>query len=97
MDPLGKLSMLVDDMYDTPTYQTKEEEAVCISSVGCWLNYAVIWSRDVFVELNLPKGLSMISLPVIPDNLVASVLFPEAEKIFSFDDIFGYSQIVVHR
>lgn len=87
----GKSTLIVDDMYRTNRYQTKEKEAVYISSVGCWLTYAIVWSKNAFVEMNLPKGLSLISLPVVPESLDASDLFPGAEEIYSFDKYSGYT------
>jgi len=90
VDEGGKLILLIDDMYQANLYQTRGEEAVCISSVGCWQTYVIIWSRDAYIKINLPKGLSMISLPVIPESRVASDLFPEAELMFRFEKNLGY-------
>jgi len=42
------------------------------------------------MDINLPVGWSMISLPVLPGNRSAVALFPEAEVVYGFDPYWGY-------
>lgn len=52
-----------------------------------------VGTMDISVEMNLPKGWSMISLPVKPDNAKLSVLFPEAAVLFCYKKEAGYVRV----
>jgi hypothetical protein len=43
------------------------------------------------VEMNIPKGWSLISLPVLPDNRLAKKLFPQATVIYGYEKGTGYT------
>jgi PKD repeat protein len=93
-DTEGRLTLLVEDMHKTNSYQTKAEEAECALDM-CRLTYYIIWSKDVLFEMNLSVGWTMISLPVKPESLLASDLFPEAEVIYGFAKGIGYDRVKV--
>ncbi|MGA1840242.1 MAG: hypothetical protein ACMUIU_06410 [bacterium] len=50
---------------------------------------------EIPAEMNLPKGWSMISLPVRPDSLKLSELFPGAVVVYGFTKGKGYVRVSV--
>jgi hypothetical protein len=50
----------------------------------------VIERFEFAVTMALPKGWSMISLPVIPDNASVAALFPDAVVVYGFEKSLGY-------
>jgi hypothetical protein len=49
--------------------------------------------RDLSIEMTVPSGWSMISLPVIPCNTSVSSVFPNAKVVYSYEKDFGYDLI----
>ncbi|MGA1839677.1 MAG: M14 family zinc carboxypeptidase [bacterium] len=45
------------------------------------------------IEMDLPSGWSMISLPVVPLNPTVSILFPGARVIYGYDKETGYVRV----
>lgn len=74
-------SLLVGDMRQTGRYQIKEEDGEY---------FYIIWSCSIQIEMDMPEGWSMISLPVLTGSVLVSDLFPEAEVVYGFDPYWGY-------
>jgi hypothetical protein len=51
---------------------------------------------DLTFDLNLPKGWSMISLPVLPKNTFVSNLFPEAIVVYGYEKE-GYVRVTENK
>ena len=49
--------------------------------------------NEISVEMHLPSGWSMISLPILPSSASVSSLFPEAKTVFGYDKSEGYVQV----
>ncbi|MGA1864360.1 MAG: hypothetical protein ACMUHX_04800 [bacterium] len=49
--------------------------------------------NEISVEMNLPSGWSMISLPILPSSVSVSSLFPEAKTVFGYEKGEGYVHI----
>jgi hypothetical protein len=50
-------------------------------------------AEGVTIDLNLPKGWSMFSLPVLPANQVLSELFHEARVVYGYEKGVGYVRV----
>ncbi|MGA1841963.1 MAG: hypothetical protein ACMUIU_15195 [bacterium] len=60
---------------------------------GFWHTIDIDGSDIKTVEMNLPSGWSLISLPVHPEIALASILFPGAEVIYGYDKDVGYIRV----
>lgn len=49
-----------------------------------------IQAEEISINLDLPAGWSMISLPIIPDDASVSLLFPAAEVVYGYEKGSGY-------
>ncbi|MGA1840027.1 MAG: hypothetical protein ACMUIU_05315 [bacterium] len=93
-DDAGNRTLLVWDMHNINQYQTKESEFLYVASQGIWFaNYIFIWSREISVEMHMPVGWSMISLPVKPRSALVSDLFPDAVVAYGYDKASGYVRV----
>lgn len=68
--------------------QDGDSDGVAICDMG-----AYEYIKIITYEMNLPKGWSMISLPVLPEVTLTSELFPEAEVIYSYKRGAGYVRV----
>ncbi|MGA1841969.1 MAG: choice-of-anchor Q domain-containing protein [bacterium] len=62
-------------------------------TVRCDMGAYEFYLPDVTIELNLPEGWSMISLPVEPDSLKLSGLFPGAVVVYGYARGAGYTRV----
>lgn len=54
-------------------------------------------TNQMFFEMELPPGWSMISLPVAPSSLPVSSLFPGAVVIYGYKKGFGYQRVTAEE
>jgi hypothetical protein len=90
----GKRTLLVWDMHQTTQYQTKEDEFLSIPTQKMWIaNYIFVWSKEICVEMHMPIGWSMVSLPVKPESLLVSDILPDAIVVYGYDKATGYFRV----
>ncbi|MGA1842347.1 MAG: hypothetical protein ACMUIU_17150 [bacterium] len=80
------------------SHDGNDTEQIQTTIIPNHLKYEMITYKPpptVSVEMNLSRGWSMISLPVIPldDASAISVLFPEAIVVYNYDSEIGYVRI----
>jgi hypothetical protein len=68
-------------------------------------NYTAIYSGDpddsdpnvtsdlITRNINIPAGWSMISIPLMPENISVSSLFPEAVVVYGYEREMGYDRV----
>lgn len=61
-----------------------------ILNPGFWHIIDIEISEEKTIEMNLPAGWSLISLPVKPEITLATELFPGAEVIYDYNKDVGY-------
>jgi hypothetical protein len=65
-----------------------ENEALFLNTINFCLE-----SLTAEVTMELPKGWSMISLPVVPESLILSDVFPGAVVVYRYERGFGYLRV----
>ncbi|MGA1842670.1 MAG: hypothetical protein ACMUIU_18800 [bacterium] len=53
--------------------------------------------NEMSVEMHLPSGWSMISLPILPSGASVSSLFPEAKTVFGYEKGKGYVHVTANE
>jgi hypothetical protein len=90
----GRRTLLVEDMYQSTRYLTKEEDGQYVFALDMYVfSYYIVWSKEVPIEMNMSAGWNMISLPVIPYDAKISDLFPEAVVVYGYEKGFGYVRV----
>lgn len=90
----GTRKLLIWDMQQTTQYQTKSEEFSFIPGQDIWVaNYIFVWSSEISVEMHMPVGWSMVSLPVVPGSSLVSDLFPDAVVVYGYEKASGYVRV----
>lgn len=95
VDIEGRRSLLIGNMYDITEYQTKAEDGQYItpSSETYVMNYYIVWSKYVIMEMHFPEGWSMVSLPLIMQNMSVLDIFPDSFVVYGYDKTMGYKRV----
>lgn len=97
-DAQGRRTLLVEDMYQSMRYLTKEEDGQYVFALDMYVfSYYIVWSKEVPFEMNISAGWNMISLPVIPYDAKISDLFPEAVVVYGYEKGLGYVRVKEHE
>lgn len=80
---------------NAPNNDTVWSVSVDNINLNAWMdgNNLYVHVKSDTITMNLPKGWSMISLPLVPENTSLISLFPGAKVVYGYEKVTGYMRV----